>query len=444
MFCGVGCRGLLACVSVPSRSVPLSPCRPPSLVLPAVSPSPSSAHAVASVWSSLLCPGSSSGSQGVLVGCRVFLAATCVGVAPSSRLGVPSLPCAGPGDRWARPGAIRAASGPGCGGASWWTCASGGCAVSTLWGDAALLVLPVWCVPPCCASLRPPVCPLPPVPRLLVLPSLGFPVFPCPCVALPPLPCPCGRLPATLRVSLPPCCGPSLCPFPSRCAGGGLRQPAEGFGGVGGAGSLDRVPEEGFSCRLQHGGLQGGLVGADSVRVGSLRRCGSCAPRHDFPLSWPTSTSRWGREKRTWDGGGACGGTRWSRSGGGGGGGWGRVSAVRGAGSVVPFVGGGGRGCTQLSGNGRGGALGVHGGASVRGSGQSERMWRGGAAGSVSVSGESVPPEGSGSAAVCGIGPRRGVSHASQDVLVGTRGPRVVPPGTGGGKKSPTLHGSDA
>ena len=126
--------------------------------------------------------------------------------------------------------------------------------------------------------------PSPPVPRLLVLPFPCFPVFPCPCVALPPVSCPCGRLPATLGLSLLPCCGPSLCPFPSRCAGGrlggglcgadgpcpglgGLEPPAENFEGVGGAEALDRMPEEGFPCRLRHGGLGSGLVGVGRVRV---------------------------------------------------------------------------------------------------------------------------------------------------------------------------------
>ena len=40
---------------------------------------------------------------------------------------------------------------------------------------------------------------------------------------------------------------------------------------------------------------------------------------------------------------------------------------------------------------------------------------------------------GSGSAAVCGTGPRRGAPLASEEVSAGPGEPRVVPPGTGGG-----------
>ena len=47
---------------------------------------------------------------------------------------------------------------------------------------------------------------------------------------------------------------------------------------------------------------------------------------------------------------------------------------------------------------------------------------------------------GSGSAAVCGTRPRRGVHLASEEASAGPGGPRVVPPGTGGGGAVPTLH----
>ena len=160
-----------------------------------------------------------------------------------------------------------------------------------------------------------------------------------------------------------------------------------------------------------------------------------------------------GRERRTWDGGGACGGTRWSGSGGGGGWGWwtriggagiGRCGAVRGGRGAWTWDSGGVCAGARVSGDGGVGALGVHGGASGGGSGASERVRRGIAAGSVSVGGGSVPRRGSRSAAFCGIGPRRRRSQASQEASVGPGGPRVVPPGTGGGKKSPTLHGSAA
>ena len=42
---------------------------------------------------------------------------------------------------------------------------------------------------------------------------------------------------------------------------GGLEPLAEGLGGVGGAEALNRIAEEGLSCRLRHDGLRGGLVG---------------------------------------------------------------------------------------------------------------------------------------------------------------------------------------
>ena len=46
---------------------------------------------------------------------------------------------------------------------------------------------------------------------------------------------------------------------------------------------------------------------------------------------------------------------------------------------------------------------------------------------------------GSRSAAVCGTRPRRGASRASQEASAGPGGPRVVPPGTGGGGRE-VLH----
>ena len=70
--------------------------------------------------------------------------------------------------------------------------------------------------------LVPVAAPSSPVARPLALPFPGPPVVPCPRVVLPPVPCACGCLPATLGRSWPPCRGPSLCPFLSRCAGGGV------------------------------------------------------------------------------------------------------------------------------------------------------------------------------------------------------------------------------
>ena len=56
---------------------------------------------------------------------------------------------------------------------------------------------------------------------------------------------------------------------------------------------------------------------------------------------------------------------------------------------------------------------------------------RAGGVGSVGAGGQCDVRGGSGSAAVCGTGPHR-LSRASQEASAGPRGPRVVPPGTGG------------
>ena len=109
----------------------------------------------------------------------------------------------------------------------------------------------------------------------------------------------------------------------------------------------------------------------------------------------------WGRGRRTWGGGGAPGGARGSGS----------------DGSGVP--------------GGSGGTLGS-------GSGASGWLRRGGSVGAV---GECAVRGGSGSAAVCGTGPHRS-SPASLEASAAPGGPRVVPPGTGGGGRSPVVHGS--
>ena len=118
--CSVG-RGVVVLSGVlgPLPFRPSACLSSPVLGVAAVSPSPPAARVVVSVWWPLLWPGSSPGGQGVVKGCAVLSAAPSLGVAPSPRLGAPSLLSAGPGCRWARPGAIRAASGPGYGGASW-------------------------------------------------------------------------------------------------------------------------------------------------------------------------------------------------------------------------------------------------------------------------------------------------------------------------------------
>ena len=194
--------------SCPSASLPS-----PVLGVAAVSSSPP-VPVPLPVWLPLRSQGSSRGGGGVVVGCpAVFSATPRVGVAPSPRVGVPSFPCAGSGGRWARAGAVRAASDPCCGGASRWACASGGRAVWT--GGGAVPVPALWRALPVCAPRCPSLRPLPlchgPWPFLF----LALLVVSCPRVVLPPVPCPFGRLLATLCLSVPPLREPSLSPFPS-------------------------------------------------------------------------------------------------------------------------------------------------------------------------------------------------------------------------------------
>ena len=195
-----------------------------------------------------------------MVGCAVL------SVVP--RVGVPPSPCVGAGACWARPGVVLALSGLGCGGASWWACASGLVSLVPRCGSVprgSPGVDWVWMLGRCrsirrgasllggCVSW--PLSSRPPLflvlwPMPFSSPSVGGPpVVPCPRVVLPPMPCSRGCVPVTLRLSSPPCRGPSLCPFPFRCPGGGvearsmgrrspclglcvLEPPVEGFGGA--------------------------------------------------------------------------------------------------------------------------------------------------------------------------------------------------------------------
>ena len=133
---------------------------------------------------------------------------------------------------------------------------------------------------------------------------------------------------------------------------GGLEPTAEGFGDVGAAEALDRVREEGFPCRLRHGGLKGCLVGVGGGtgedflegvdHVHSLTPARSPGPLHpaaELPRGGADHQARWvgarGAEgleyevlERQWLGLGVGG----------------CVSSARGTGSSEPFVGGGGRG----------------------------------------------------------------------------------------------------
>ena len=142
---------------VPSSPVPLPSCRPPSRV-PRPCPLPPLVPVPLPVWWPLLWP-VVVWPLGCVVGCAVFSAVFPVGVAPSSRVGVPSCPCAGSSGWSARPGVVRAASGPCCGGAAWRVCAFGGCAVWT--GAGAVLVRPLWRALPACATWCRPLHPLP-------------------------------------------------------------------------------------------------------------------------------------------------------------------------------------------------------------------------------------------------------------------------------------------
>ena len=192
--------------------------------------------------------------------------------------------------------------------------------------------LPLCCVAPGALSLWAPTCYLgsllAPLPRAFSLPFL-FPVW------------------WWWR-----CGGACGAQGPHAWGQGCLEPPAKGFGGVGGAEALDRVSEEGFPCRLRHGGLGGGLVevcgggGADL-----LEGVHHVPPLSPFALPRPTlpiGRAPAGREQTTRRGGSGPGGGRLRAGGPGaavaGAGGGGCVWAVRGAESAMLLVGGGGRG----------------------------------------------------------------------------------------------------
>ena len=125
-----------------------------------------------------------------------------------------------------------------------------------------------------------------------------------------------------------------------------------------------------------------------------------------------------GRGRLTWGGSGVPGCV--GGSGSGGGGGW-----VAGGGRERGTWGGGGtRGGARGSGSDESGVAGGRGGTWGSGSGASG--WSGGAVGSVGAVGECAVRGGSGSAAVCGTGPRRS-SRASPEASAAPGGPRAVP-----------------
>ena len=159
-------------------------------------------------------------------------------------------------------------------------CTSRGQALSA--GGGAVLVPPLWHAVPACAPWCPPLCPLCLRHGPCSFLFLAHWWFPAPVLCRSRCPVPVGACLspwALAGVSLPvPCSLPARAfSFPGVVVvgwGGGLLgtdgphpgsgclEPlGEGLGGVGRANVLDRVPEEGFPCRLRHGGLRGGLVG---------------------------------------------------------------------------------------------------------------------------------------------------------------------------------------
>ena len=121
------------------------------------------------------------------------------------------------------------------------------------------------------------------------------------------------------------------------------------------------------------------------------------------------------------------------------GGGWGWGSCMAGGGRKRWTWGGNGaRGGARGSGSGRSGVQGGRGGTWGRGGGASGCLRRGGGVGSAGAGGKCAVRGWSGSAAVCGTGPHRS-SRASQEASAGPGGPRVVPPGSLGGRGGPPL-----
>ena len=221
-----------------------------------------------------------------------------------------------------------------------------------------MLVLPVWRPPLLYASWCPSLRLLPqchdPWPFLfLVLRWFLAPVSHCPRCPVPvgacllPLASPCplaAGLPYAL--SLPGVLvegrGGGLWGADGPCPGQGcLKPPPEGFRGVGGADSLDSVPEEGCPCRLRHGGIRGGLVGAGGDAGADLLE----GLDHVHPLTPSCSPGRLHPAAELPQGGYRPPG----ETGGGKGGGGLRAqgpgpAAARGRGSAVLLVGGAGRG----------------------------------------------------------------------------------------------------
>ena len=149
----------------------------------------------------------------------------------------------------------------------------------------------------CVCALVSVVVPSPSVPGPLVLPFPGPLVVSCGRVVSPPVPCPCGRLPATLGLSSPPCRGPPICPFPSRCGGCGVgggplgrRWPMSGCGWSGPTGAGFQGCRGGHRpwtvCRRRASRAASGMAASGAASLGSAgvrvqissKKCTMCSP----------------------------------------------------------------------------------------------------------------------------------------------------------------------
>ena len=344
---------------VPSGPVPLPLYRLPSLVSRPY-PFPPLVPVPLPVWWSLLWPRSSPGGEGVVVGCAaVFSAAPSVGVASSPRVRVASFPCASLAAGGREPVRLvrRLVRAP--------AAHLGGRAppgVARCWPGLGRC----WSSLPVCRSWCPPLRPITlchgPWPFLFL--ALGWPLSPMLCCPRCPVPVGACLLPwapprplaagLPFALSLP---GVVVSGWRGGLLGGdgpflGLGGLGGVFGGLGGAEALDRVPEEGFPCRLRQGGLQGGLVRAGGGRgadlLGGVHHVHPFSPsRSPGPLH-PAAELPQGRGRPPGEVGGGLGvgglqarGPRAAVVEAGGGG---CVWAARGTGSLVLFVGGGGWG----------------------------------------------------------------------------------------------------
>ena len=182
-----------------------------------------------------------------------FPAASSVGVARSSRVGVPSIPRVVSGGPWVCAGVIRTASVACLGGAYWGVLPWELCGVR--WGPGGagppVVVCPssVWVVTFA-------VVPFSSVPRSPLLPLPGSWVVSCPHVVSLPAPCPYGCLPSLGAHPVPSCLSAPCCPLPSPCP-----CPSPSWCGGGGVGRGRRWPRPGGRWPGAIGGGLGGCRG---------------------------------------------------------------------------------------------------------------------------------------------------------------------------------------